>query len=110
MKARVAVVTAAVLIPLAIVAAALALRSDGSDKATIPVSLSSTTTTPEAIGAADIARYPYGIQYEAGADLPALGGQAAAYKLDGVATDADVDRLQTALGMSGTVLAHDNAL
>src|SRR5947207_1924350 len=65
-------------------------------------------STTEAAATADIARYPYGgIRYEASADLPSLGGDAPVYKLDGLATTADVERIEKAFGMSGTVLANE---
>src|SRR4051794_864426 len=102
MKPRVAAILVAVVLPV-VALAVVVVRHDSSTHrpGRLPIAAGGTgapTTVVEA--RADAARYPYGgIVYRAAADLAALTGSAAAYK---VAGGADGTKLADALGLTVT--------
>ena len=109
MKRRVAVLVAAVLVPLAVLAVVLVVaRRDGGTHtpARLPI-VAAKRSSPGASGTADAALAPYGgIVYQAGPDVPALDGSAHAYRVRvGDAADA-ARRLATALGLHADPTAN----
>lgn len=94
-----------VLAVVAVTAGALVVVSAGDDGASrpgLPVALGSASST-EAAGAAADARMAW-TTYVAGDDLPALGGEAAAYRLAGSVDEGQVRALADALGVVGEVV------
>ena len=98
----------AVLAAVAVAAGALVVTSagdDGTSRPGLPVALGSSIAPREASGAAADAMFSW-VTYVAGEDLPALGGEAPAYRLPGTVTEAQVQALAAALGLDGEVV-HD---
>ena len=96
-----------VLAAVAVAAAALAVTSGGGDSAAplLPIALGGAAGTRSAApGEADAALA--WVTYVAGPDLPALGGEAPAYRLAGAVDEARVRSLADALGLAGDPV-HD---
>jgi hypothetical protein len=96
----------AVLAVVGVAAGALVVTSggdDGSSRPGLPVALGSSSASVE--GAAADSRLAW-VAYVADDDLPALGGEAAAYRLPSTVTEADVRALGEALGVEGEI-AHE---
>ena len=93
----------AVLAVVAVVAGALVVTSaddDGNPRPGLPVDLASHSGAQAA--AADSSMRAW-VTYVPGDDLPALGGEATAYRLRGEVHEADVRALADALGLEGAV-------
>lgn len=81
----------------------ISANDDGGTRPGLPVALGS--ASPEEAGAAADSMMAW-ITYVAGDDLPALGGEAPAYRLRGNVDEAAVRALADALGVAGE-LVHD---
>ncbi len=92
----------------AVVVGALVVTSGGEDGTApgLPVALGSSVAERESGAAAD-AMLAW-VTYVPGDDLPALGGEAPAYRLSGAVTEEDVRVLADALGLDGDP-GHDGA-
>lgn len=91
----------AVLAAVAVTVGAVAINAGGDDaRPALPVSLGGGGFAESA--AADSSMLAW-VSYVAGDGLPALGGEAAAYRLDGAVTEADVRDLASALGLDAPV-------
>ncbi len=96
----------AVLAAVGLAAGALVVTSAGDDGAArpgLPVDLGSTAGRAEGAAADSMLAW---ITYVPGDDLPALGGEAAAYRLRGEVSEGQVRALAGALGVAGEVV-HD---
>lgn len=95
----------AVVAVVAVVAGALVVArpGDDADPPALPISLGASTF--ETASAAADAMLAW-IRYEAGAELPALGGDGTAYRVRPAVTADSVRRLADALGLSGDVVEH----
>lgn len=96
-----------VLAAVAVAAGALVVVSAGDDDASrpeLPVALGSSTAREASAAAAD--SMMAWITYVAGDDLPALGGEAPAYRLAGTVEDGQVRALADVLGVDGEIV-HD---
>ncbi|MGK2949027.1 MAG: hypothetical protein ACSLFP_10660, partial [Acidimicrobiales bacterium] len=92
----------AVLAAVAVTVGAVAINAGGDDaRPALPVTLGGSGGFAEA-ATADSSMLAW-ISYVAGDGLPALGGEAAAYRLDGAVTEADVRDLASALGLDAPV-------
>jgi len=99
-----------VLAAVAVAAGALVVVSagdDGTSRPGLPVALGSAGARDSAAGASTDAMLAW-ITYVAGDDLPALGGEAPAYRLAGNVDEGRVRALADALGVDGTVV-HEGA-
>lgn len=98
-----------VLAAMAVSAGALAVTAGGGDSAApnLPISLGSAGGAGVAEARSMDASFAW-ITYVAGSDLPALGGEAPAYRLAGAVDEAQVRRLADALRLSGDVV-HEGA-
>jgi len=99
-----------VLAAVAVAAGALVVVSagdDGTSRPGLPVALGSSVAR-EGSGAAADAMLAW-VTYVAGGDLPALGGEAPAYRLAGSVDEARVRALADALGVDGTVVHEGGA-
>ena len=95
----------AVLAAVALAAGALVVTSaddDGNQRPGLPVDLASQLGGGGEAAAADASMRAW-VTYVAGDDLPALGGEATAYRLSGDVDEADVRALADALGIDGAV-------
>jgi hypothetical protein len=97
-----------VLAAVAVAAGALAATSGGGEDSTpplLPIALGSPATGRQAEGAAD--SMLAWVTYVPGDALPALGGEAPAYKLSGTVDEAQVQALAAALGLEGEPVQQD---
>jgi hypothetical protein len=95
-----------VLAAVAVAAGALVVVSasdDGTTRPGLPVALGSAAARESAAGASADAMLAW-ITYVAGDDLPALGGEAPAYRLAGSVDEGQVRALADALGVDGEVV------
>lgn len=95
-----------VLAAVAVAAGALVVISagdDGTPSPGLPVALGSSLSSREASGAAADAMLAW-VTYVPGADLPALGGDAPAYRLPSRVTEEQVRSLAEALGLDGEIV------
>lgn len=93
-----------VLAAVAVAAGALAVTSGGGEDAAaplLPIALGSPGAGRQAEAAAD--SMLAWVTYVPGDDLPALGGEAPAYKLSGTVDEAQVRALADALGLDSNV-------
>ena len=99
-----------VLAAVGVAAGALVVVSadDGTNRPGLPVALG-LGTAPRAASGAEDSSMPAWITYVAGDDLPALGGEAPAYRLAGAVSEDQVRALADALGLDGDPV-HENGL
>jgi hypothetical protein len=102
-----------VLAVLALGAGVLVVQSRDDDPPRLPIALGASASTKEAAptsaaASTDMAMARW-VTYVAGDDLPVLGGSAAAYRLDGTVSEADVRALAHALGLEGSPTRGDGA-
>jgi hypothetical protein len=104
MKSRLAVLVAAVVVPLVVLGVVITRGGSSSSPARLPIAAAGTEQATLAGARADAALYPYpGVVYKAGPDMPALDGSARAFKVSGTADEDQVRRLANALGLDGAV-------
>jgi hypothetical protein len=97
----------AVLGFLGLVAGGLVVSSasdDGPDRSALPVDLASATRSGGEAAADAMLAW---VVYVPGDDLPALGGEATAYRVSGDVDEAQVQQLAAALGLEGDVQHGD---
>ena len=95
----------AVLVAVAVAAGALVITSaddEGNQRPGLPIDLAGSSGAGRAEAAADSSMRAW-VSYVPGDDLPALGGEATAYRLAGDVDEGQVRELAGALGLDGEV-------